>query len=645
MSLMRLKIFCLALLATSSTAYGVAPYFSIRSQSVDAARELMGWAHKVNLFDMEKIYGTFAITIEGTGSFKPNKISESLFGIGNDCFSSVTTVTCCNNECCDGAQVTISGSQVSNRGANDWMADYFGLDPLYQSVLSFKPRVNNFIADFNLYVGLDEWLCGTYFRIHAPVVWTKWNLHACESIVTTTTLIGYQQGYFGPNAVPSSALNPSALAFFENGGVPTIGGGVTFQPLQYATFKPNGESKVALAEIQMALGWNFFMEEDYHLGLNFRFYAPTGNRPEGIYLFEPIVGNGKHWEVGVGLTSHYTFWNSPDEDCSFGVYVDANFTSLLRTRQTRTFDLTGRPLSRYMLAEKMGTPVTNLYANANANTSSGSTAPSEQFINIFSPVANLTTVDVKVRSAIQADVVAMFNYTNCNLEFDFGYNFWARTCEHIDLDCNCCPTPLADGTTWALKGDAFVTGFAQSSAGGVVANQAINLSASESNATINAGTNYPSGSAGLIPARNPNVDNALYATFATSGVGANILYQPSGSAGDQTKTSLNPILLNETYIALQAARTQGMSQKVFAHVSYTWRDNECWMPYLGVGGKAEFASKQKEGSCGSNNVNCNPLATGGLPQCTEGTDNDCGSCQRCNLSEWGVWLKGGISFN
>lgn len=660
----------LASLCIASTAGAVAPYYSIRSQSVDAARELVGCAHKINLFDMEKLYGAFHVTLEGTGSFKPNRISQCLFGVGDTCCSTpgtcnttfttsscyTTTLATCNT-CCDGVQIGISGSQVANRAATDWLADYFGLSPSFQGTIGFKPRVNNFIADFNLYLGLDEWLCGAYFRIHAPVVWTKWNLHACETIITTTTLVGYAAGYFGPSAVPASSLVQSPLAFFQNQAVPTIGSGVTFQPLSHARFACGGLTHTALAEIQMALGWNFFLDENYHFGFNFRAYAPTGNRPEGLYLFEPIVGNGKSWEVGAGLTTHYTFWRSEDEDCSFGLYVDANLTTLLRTRQTRTFDLVGRSLSRYMLAEQLGTPVTNLYANILPGDQAGSTAPSAQFQNIFTPVANLTTVDVKVSSALQADVVAMFNYTNCNFEFDFGYDFWARTCEKIDLDCDCNNvTALAGGTTWALKGDASVYGYAQISAGEATAGQAIPLSATESNATINTGTNgYPNGIGGVIPQRNPGVDNPAYARLvAAATANANIVYFPGGVAADQIETSLNPVFITEVDLALNSARTQGMSQKVFAHFSYTWRDNDCYLPFLGVGGKAEFASGQSCGSGSNNgccstgcntNVNCNPIASGGLPACPPFIDNDgCGSCQRCNLSEWGVWIKGGVAF-
>ena len=103
-----------------------------------------------------------------------------------------------------------------------------------------------------------------------------------------------------------------------------------------------------------------------------------------------------------------------------------------------------------MLAEKLGTPVQyNLLA--------GDVTPSAQFQSAFTTVANLTTFNVNVKIAAQADLVAMFNYSRGAHSLDVGYNFWGRSCEKI---CKRCASPLDSGNTWALKGDAFVYGYA-----------------------------------------------------------------------------------------------------------------------------------------------------------------------------------------
>ena len=44
-------------------------------------------------------------------------------------------------------------------------------------------KYDNVIFDIEFYIGLDEWLDGLYFRIHAPVVNTRWNLNFKEDVI------------------------------------------------------------------------------------------------------------------------------------------------------------------------------------------------------------------------------------------------------------------------------------------------------------------------------------------------------------------------------------------------------------------------------------------------------------------------------
>ncbi len=615
------------LICYSSYLHAVLPYISMRSQSVDAARDLMGWTDKVNLYDMENLYITGAITLEGTRSFDPDALAHCLFGFNTPSpFSS--------NE----VAIQVAGSQVPNRNQTDWLADYFGLSPTYQSTLFFRPRVTNFIMDFNVYVGLDEWFTGLYFRAHAPLVISNWNLHFHEEPISGLAPAGYPAGYFTPSAITAGNLLDTASDFFSAGDIPDLPDGVTFEPLAFARLNHRSQQKTALAEIQMALGYNFLLCPCYHLGLNFRVYAPTGNRPNGIFTFQPIVGNGKHWEVGAGFSGHYTFWESCDEESSFGFYCDGNFTHLCRTSQTRTFDLKGKPNSRYMLAERLGAPNNppNLYANVTQGTAAGSTVPSAQFKGAYAPVANLTTLPVKVSNAVQVDIVALFNYTACGLSVDLGYNFWALSCEKISISEQYGPTRLESGNVWALKGDAMTYGF--SAADSVPMGPAIvPLSATESLATIYAGTN------GTIGGQNTNVDNAEFAMWSNADDSNQLMIQPglnadpskTNAAHTQQLTSNDPVFLSNANINIKGAESRGLSHKIFAHLSYTWNECEDIMPYIGVGGKAEFGPRRGERQC-NNIAACQLLNTAPPVPC-----DDC-RCQRCNLSEWGVWVKGGI---
>jgi hypothetical protein len=265
-----------------SGAQAVVPYYSIRSQSEDAARELAGWAHKVNLYDKDECwYGTFAITGEYQRSFRSDDIARCLFG---------PALSSCDSDC---ATFRVSGSRVVGRGANDLLADYFGLAPTFQSTISVKPTVTNGIIDFDLYVGLDGLYEGFWFRVHAPVVFTRWELEFCESNVSTGTQ-GYEEGYFAPTAVAPENLNQS-FTDFVSGKAPNLGTVVTYHPLCFARWSQCTLKDTKLSDIQMALGWNFCQDCDYHIGLGIRAAFPTGTRvgddncENDTFLFAPVV--------------------------------------------------------------------------------------------------------------------------------------------------------------------------------------------------------------------------------------------------------------------------------------------------------------------------------------------------------------------
>lgn len=609
------------LFGCASSAHAVLPYISIRSQSVDSARDIVGLTDKINIYDMENLYITSALTVEGTRSFDSDALSHCLFGLIDP---SVTAS--------DELSVAVTGSQVPDRGATDWLADYFGLSTTYQSRLFFKPRVSNLIVDFGAYVGLDEWLCGLYFWGHAPLVITRWGLNFREEVNNDLALQGYPAGYFSPNAIPATNLVAQAQDFFSDLDVPTISPDLPFEPLNYARLEQARQHKTALAEIQMALGYNFILTDCYYLGLNFRVYAPTGNRPKGEFAFEPIVGNGKHWEVGAGIMANYMFWRSEDDESSLGFYMVGNFTHLCRATQWRTFDLVGKPVSRYMLAQRLGTPVLNLFSAPNQGSVANISQPEAQLRTgnqpqfTYTPVANLTTIPVHVSSPIQVDISALFNYSACGLSVDVGYNFWARACEKISINYKTGPLRLESGNVWALKGDANVFGFEATPSDSPVA-----LSATQSTATIHAGTNNGD-------AQNPGIDNAEFAFFNTNDADQiTILPGQAGGPNTQQRTSNDPVFLSLDSIDLKGGSSKGLSHKIFAHISYTWTECDCVVPYVGVGGKAEFGPRHNGQPCVG--VSCPN------PSLSIATCGGCNGCQRCNLSEWGVWIKGGIFFS
>lgn len=586
-------------------------YYPIRSQSVNAAREYVGWQQYIFIPDEDRFYGSANLTFEYSRSFRAEQIAKNLFQ---------NSISGCN-DC--GSIIRVSGSTVANRGSRDWLADYFGLPTDFQSILQFNPVIDNYILDFNFFFGFDEFVPGLFFRFHIPVVHTRWDLEFQETIINSGSNDGaYPAGYFTPSLVPLKNMLPNVTAYMQ-GQNPSLNNGVKYDNLVASRFSTecSGLKQTGVAEIQAILGYSFTNSDEYHVGLGLRVAAPTGTRPNGTYLFQPIVGNGKHWELGGNLTAAYTFWHSMDAHSHASIQTVANITHMFNAHQTRSFDLCGEPNSRYMLAERMSTPVKYDLAG---EPSTGYPIPAiYQFQNEFSPLANITQSDVAVAIGVQADILLAVTCIFNNYSLDIGYNFWGQTGEKIKLREGCAPDNL-NGRNWALKGDAFVYGFEELYA---VNPQVIALSATERCATIHQGTN------GSLDGLNTMIDNALPAVGdANTMGGAYPLYPSTGYPDEypylQTNTSIQPITITECDLDLSG--TKSLSNKFFAHLSYSWLDCEDWTPYLGIGGEVEFGKQGR--------ANNSPITSSCNTKC-------CGETVECGTCFWGVWLKGGFTFN
>lgn len=586
-------------------------YYPIRSQSVNAAREYVGWQQYIFIPDEDRFYGSANLTFEYSRSFRAEQIARNLFQ---------NSIAGCN-DC--GSIIRVSGSTVANRGSRDWLADYFGLPTDFQSTLQFNPVIDNYIVDLNFFLGFDEFVPGLFFRFHIPIVHTRWDLKFQEKVINSGSNSGvYPPGYFTPSEVTLNNMLPSVTAYMQ-GKQPTLTNNVKYDPLVASRFSTDcsGLKQTGVAEIQAILGYSFTNSDEYHVGLGLRVAAPTGTRPNAAYLFQPIVGNGKHWELGGNLTAAYTFWHSMDAHSHASIQTVANITHMFDAHQSRSFDLCGEPNSRYMLAERMSIPV--IYDLAGQPSTGYPIEATYQFQNEFAPLANITQSDVAVSIGVQADILVAFTCIFNNYSLDIGYDFWAVTGEKIRLREGCAPDNL-NGRSWALKGDAFVYGFEELYALGA---QAIPLSATESLATIHQGTN------GSLDGLNLAIDNPLPAVGDYSSMGGayplnpNIAY-PDEYPYTQTNTSIQPITLSECNLDLNG--TKSLSNKFFAHFSYSWLECEDWTPYLGIGGEVEFG---RQGCCDN------------APIVAQAPNKCCGETVECGTCFWGVWLKGGFTFN
>ena len=363
----------------------------------------------------------------------------------------------------------------------------------------------------------------------------------------------------------------------------------TFTPLYYSKLCSCSQTKTGLSDLQIDFGGNVLNNEDYHVGLFARAVAPTGTRPHGELLFEPMIGNGKNWEIGGGFTAHIQLWHSEEREKKHcGLYMDANITHFFNAQQCRFFDLCNNGAwSRYNLAFKTLTQ--------GANT-----------LFTFSPVANLTAHAVKVSSAVQADIAALLNYTDGNYGFDLGYNFWGKTCEKFDCgSCKPCKTSCFSG--------ACPSGYCAACESCSICENPTFYNELDGKTWSLAGAN----SAPLIAA---NAQSYSHATIHAQ------------EAADEERK-----FLKQSDVNIKGGRTKGLSNKIFTHFSYNWYDRQDRIPYLGIGGEVEFGSGT---SCCNDNKCCATTTTPSTTNC----DACCSGCNNTAISQWGIWVKGGVSF-
>lgn len=356
-------------------------FFSPRSQSTNAARDLVGWHPYINLYNKKDVYGAVEVTPEYGQSVRAHRIANALF----------STQT-----------LRISGSLVPNREENDLLADFFGLSPSFDSDILLNPVIKTFQTDFGAYIGWDNF----YVRFHAPAVWTQWQIEIFEEVADNGHTTPFPAGYMDVQEVTAPVQS------FSQAICCPVAFGQVHNPMANGTFGcPH--SLAGLSDLQIAIGWNFVNTPDGHCGFNLRTSAPTGSRPTSKVLFEPIVGNGKHWELGAGFTGRIQLWEK-DGHQALSLYTDVNGTTLFKALQHRSFDFTVNGWgSRYELLKEF-----DAIGNYTGN---------------LVPAINVTTLPVNVAAAFELDLAAMAGYVYNNVVIDLGYNLWLRTHESVTL--------------------------------------------------------------------------------------------------------------------------------------------------------------------------------------------------------------------
>jgi hypothetical protein len=184
----------------------------------------------------------------------------------------------------------------------------------------------------------------------------------------------------------------------------------------------NAMRKTGLADIEAKLGYEWLICDGCHFASYFGALFPTGNRPCGRYLFEPIVGHGKFWGAMWGAEGGYRIWEQEEKDRNISVEYAIHSQYLFKHVQRRSFDLKHNPWSRYLLVYKN-------FEDANAG--------------VVTPGINVFTRDVKVTPRFSHNMTAAFVLTCGGFQGEAGTNIFCRQAECVKLNC-----------PWPTNGDA-----------------------------------------------------------------------------------------------------------------------------------------------------------------------------------------------
>lgn len=246
-------------------------FISPRSQSVNLALQYVGWQQFIDQGPCDIPSAVITIAPVAATSFRPDHIAQTLFG---------ETILDCSQI------LRISGSQTP-RKANDWLADYFGLPSDYQSAVQVNPHTHTLFVDANAYFDLSFLYPDLFAIIRLPIAHSRWDVSACEKVITAGTNAA-DAGYYSNDSIPRDQL-VQKFTEFVNGSATITTEGLIFEPLRAARIACHAQSATAIAEMRWWLGYRFLHTDRYHIDLSLVGAVPTGTRPRGVYLFEPLL--------------------------------------------------------------------------------------------------------------------------------------------------------------------------------------------------------------------------------------------------------------------------------------------------------------------------------------------------------------------
>jgi|GEM_PF-458684 hypothetical protein len=296
--------------------------------------------------------------------------------------------------------------------------------------IRFRPNRTSFGIRLDYHQKLDMLLDGLFLKIDAPIVHVKTSMNyhnigevstqkivASGSVVTRTGDCGIITGgslYIDPDSTTGAEKN---LEDYLTGDLVNTYSEAKQVALTHYKIH-NGQSETGIADINVMLGYNFLYEADKHANVNLSLLIPTGNTPDGVYRFEPVVGNGNHWALGAGIDTAFELWRENDKSLDLSIVL--NYKYLFKGTEKRTLNFKYSDTTDYTY---YGQRV--IWGPYVLGAGRGDTEAA--------PLANFVTQDVNVTPGNQVNGIVNLAFNWGNWTIDLGYELYAQEEEKVSL--------------------------------------------------------------------------------------------------------------------------------------------------------------------------------------------------------------------
>lgn len=512
--------------AVESTSKG---FFAPRASSANIAREMLMQPNQLKHSD--GWYGSFSATAFYQRGWNENSVDSTngansdVTGLGAFPLWSGTNTMSATNSTIGGLTTPIIDTYQLGLGTSTTAGS-----------LALNPIVYQAGADFMFIVGSASHEPGFLFKIKAPIAVYNINPNLSEPVATVPAA-SYPAGALSLStvAVPVTTTTLTQAFAGKSGAAQAQG---TYVPMQYGLVNGDISTGAKFGDIEMTAGYNFISTEDNSFSLAVRASAPTGNKAEGVYMLEPIVGRGGNWGLGGYTAGHVNMWEgSNDNRLSFKFMAEA--MHLFATDTVRSYDLLNNGQgSRYMLVGNF----------TNATTANGTAS----FGGTVQNLINLSTLASTSSFGVEGDVALGFNYSSRGWSFDLGYEFYGRSAETLVI------TGELAANTWGVLGHQGV-----GEVGGTGTDAALNVQPYATMSQSSAALSAPIANDTIVPVSTPTVVGSVVTGNLING--------------------------NDALNVEAAQQAAYLTSKIFTKIGYEW-DNSDYVPFLGVMGEFEFSN-------------------------------------------------------